>query len=148
MCVPPRQNDPSPPSPPEQGAPRHRRGSPADADAVLAVCRLLVGISVRSLSAVQDEVGVVQLRILTVIASHGSVTLTELAASTGLHISLTEHGQRLVAEVAAARRAAIEPALRRMSAAARTNLVEALGQLTAAAGEPAETDLWALGWAT
>lgn len=145
---------------------------------MLAACRTLVGISVRSLSAVQDEVSVLQLRILTVIASRGTTTLSELAAATGLHMSrasrtcdrmvndglidrtentddrrllsltLTERGHRIVAEVAAARRAAIEPALGRMSARARTALVEALAELTTATGEPAEADLWALGWAT
>ncbi len=145
---------------------------------MLAACRLLVGVSVRSMTAVQDEVSVLQLRVLTVIASHRSVTLSELAAATGLHISrasracdrmvqddlihrgddpddrrhlsltLTERGQRLVTQVATARREAIEPALRRMPADSRQVLVAALEQLTAAAGEPVENDLWALGWAT
>jgi DNA-binding MarR family transcriptional regulator len=145
---------------------------------VLAACRLLVGISVQSMSAVQDQVNVVQLRILTVIASHDGITLSELAAATGLHISrasracdrltaegliaraadpedrrnlqltLTEAGAKIVAATAAARRKAVEPALRRMTAPARLALVTALEELTATAGEPAEADLWALGWAT
>lgn len=145
---------------------------------MLAACRLLVGISVRSASAVQDRVNLVQLRILTVIASHDAVTLSELAAATGLHISrasrtcermvgegliardedpddrrnlrltLTRAGARILADVAAARRAALEPALRTMTASARRALVAALNDLTEAAGEPAEPELWALGWAT
>lgn len=130
------------------------------------------------MSAVQDQVNVVQLRILTVIASHDGITLSELAAATGLHISrasracdrlahdglisraadpedrrnlrltLTGSGTQIVADIAAARREAVEPALRRMTAPARVALVAALDQLTASAGEPAEADLWALGWAT
>jgi DNA-binding MarR family transcriptional regulator len=145
---------------------------------VLAACRLLVGISVQSMSSVQDQVNVVQLRILTVIASHDVVTLSELATATGLHMSrasracdrlahegliareadpqdrrnlrltLTGAGAQIVADVAAARRSAVEPALRRMTAPARLALVTALDHLTATAGEPAEPDLWALGWTT
>ncbi|MGI8677557.1 MAG: MarR family winged helix-turn-helix transcriptional regulator [Jatrophihabitans sp.] len=159
-------------------APRRRRGVAAEADAVLAACRLLVGVSVQSMAAVADAVSVIQLRILTVIASRESVTLSELAAATGLHISqasrtcdrmvhdglvgrtedpddrrsvrltLTEPGQRIVGEVAASRRAALEPALRRLDADSRQALVTALEQLVTSAGEPAEADLWALGWAT
>lgn len=115
---------------------RGRRGVAADADAVLAACRLLVDVRVQSMSAVQDQINIVQLRILTVIASHEAVTLSELAAATELHISrasracdrvaadelvapqadpqyrrslritLTSAGARIVTNIAAARRRA------------------------------------------
>lgn len=157
--------------------PRRRQIS-ADADAVLAACRLLVGISIRSLATVEDVVTVMQLRILTVIASRQEVTLSALAVATGMHVSrasracdrmvaegllereddpddrrslrltLTDHGHQLVSDVAAARRAAVEPALRRMSASRRAELVATLHEFAAAGGEPDEADLWSLGWAT
>ena len=149
-----------------------------DIDAVLTACRLLVGVSARSVAAVEDRVDLVQLRIITVIASRNAVTLSELAAAVGLHLSrasracdrlvesgliaredhpddrrsvrltLTDAGRSIVSEVAATRRAAIEPALRRLDAEHRTALATALEELTNEAGEPADVELWAMGWAT
>lgn len=155
-----------------------RRVRSDEVDAVLAACRLLVGISVESLAAVDAAVNVTQLRILVVIDSRGVTTLTELAAATGLHLSrasrtcerlvnsglvhrtddpadrrslrltLTGEGRRIVAAVAHARRAAIEPVLRRMPEQRRGQLVSLLEEFTAAGGEPLDIHLWALGWAT
>jgi DNA-binding MarR family transcriptional regulator len=149
-----------------------------DIDALLTACRLLVGISARSLAAVEDRVDLVQVRILTVIASRHSVTVSELAAAVGLHLSrasracdrlaeqdwieraddpddgrsvllvLTDAGRAIVAEVAQARRAALQPALRRLGAEHRAALTTALERFTAEAGEPKDLELWAMGWAT
>jgi DNA-binding MarR family transcriptional regulator len=151
----------------------------ADTDAVLAACRLLVGISVSSMAAVEAQVNLVQLRVLTMLASCEPVTLSELATAVGLHLSrasrgcdrlvetglvareddpadrrslrltLTDEGRATVAEVTRARRAAVQPALRRLEAAERADLVAALERFTAVAGgEPADAHLWAMGWTT
>jgi DNA-binding MarR family transcriptional regulator len=152
--------------------------SGTDADQVLAACRLLVSISVRSANAVEDEVTLPQLRMLVVIASHGATTLGALAAATGQHlsnasracdrmvasgwvsrndhpadrrrlqISLTPAGWRIVTKVSDARRRMIMPILRRMPASARAQLVAALTEFAEAGGEPTATDLWSLGWTT
>jgi DNA-binding MarR family transcriptional regulator len=149
-----------------------------DVEVVLSACRLLVGVSARSVAAVEDRVDLIQLRILTVIASREVVTLGELAAAVGLHpsrasrgcdrlvetglidrddnpadrrsvhLTLTGAGRAIVAEVAATRRAALEPALRNLDAEHRLALTSALERLTTKAGEPADTELWAMGWAT
>jgi DNA-binding MarR family transcriptional regulator len=149
-----------------------------DADAVLRACRLLVAISVRSIAAVEEQVNVTELRILTVATSRGPITLSGLATSVGIHVSrasrtcdrlvergllardedpldrrsvrltVTNAGSRILRTVAASRRTALAPALRRLSPAQRAELAEALEALTAAAGEPSESELWSMGWAT
>lgn len=155
-----------------------RRTSSEDADAVLAACRVLVAISVASMNAIEEDVTPEQLRMLVVVSSRGVTTLSELAAATRMHmskasracdrmvglgllgrsddpddrrslrLSLTEHGGQIVAAVAAARQDAVLPALRRLDPTRRADLVAVLIEFTEAAGEPAEADLWALGWAT
>ncbi|HEX2309023.1 MAG TPA: MarR family winged helix-turn-helix transcriptional regulator [Jatrophihabitantaceae bacterium] len=152
--------------------------SGTDADQVLAACRLLVSISVRSANAVEDEVTLPQLRMLVAIASHGPTTLSALAAATGQHlsnasracdrmvasgwvtrnehpadrrrlqISLTPAGRRIVTKVSDARRRMIMPILRRMPASGRVQLVAALTEFAEAGGEPTAADLWSLGWTT
>ena len=61
--------------------------SAAEVDALLEACRSLVAISVRSLAAVSAQVDIVQLRVLVVIASRGSVSLGEAADATGITLS-------------------------------------------------------------
>jgi DNA-binding MarR family transcriptional regulator len=147
-------------------------------DEVLAACRLLVAISVGSLGAVADQVTLVQLRILTVVSSRPGIGVRELAAATGLHVSrasracdrmvdggwlareedprdrrgvrlsVTAAGRSLVNRVATARRKAIRPALQRMTAEQRTELVDALTTFAGSADRPADIDLWAAGWTT
>lgn len=150
----------------------------AEVDSVLAACQLLVAISVQSFSTVSDEVTVVQLRILVMLASRGTATLSDVATATGLHVSKasrtcdqmvklglldrasdpydrrsvrltpTRAGKDIVNVVTQTRRAAIEPALRKMSRSRREGLVSLLHELTSAAGEPDEPSLWSLGWVT
>jgi DNA-binding MarR family transcriptional regulator len=149
-----------------------------DVDAVLAACRLLVAISVRSLGEVEDRLNLVQLRILMVVASRSGIGVRELATATGLHVSRvsracdrmvaagllnrdedprdrrvvqlspTASGRSVINEVAAARRRAIRPALQRMTPEQRAELVDALSVFAGNAGEPADIDLWAAGWTT
>jgi DNA-binding MarR family transcriptional regulator len=148
-----------------------------EVDALLEACRTLVAVSVRSLSVVADQVDLVELRILVVIASHGSVSLGAVAEATGitmskasrtcdrlvarnlvaraddpsdrrsLRLTLTPAGQRVVRRVTDARRAALAPLVADMPAQRRAALVDLLREFTAGS-EPANRDLWAMGWAT
>lgn len=150
---------------------------PDEVDALLDACRALVAISVRSVSAVSDQVDVVQLRILVVIASKKSVSLGEVADATGINLSkasrtcdrlvgrrlvgrdddpadrrslrltLTAAGRRIVRKVMQARRDAIMPMLAAMPAQRRTELVDVLREFTTGV-KPESRDLWALGWET
>lgn len=158
--------------------PRHEGGPAAETDAVLAACRLLVAVSVAALEALDEEVSLTQFRILLVIASRGTATLSEVAHATGLHLSkasrtcdhmvatdllvrtddpadrrslqlrVTPRADQVMADVAKARRRAIVPVLTTMTPARRAELVSVLTDLTEAAGEAEEQHLWSLGWPT
>lgn len=144
---------------------------------MLAASRVLVAISVRSLSAVSDQVDIVQLRILVIIASRGSVTLSELAEAAAIHLSkasrtcdrlvasglivreddpddrrslrltLTASGRQVVRTVMRARRAAITPMLQRLSSKRRHELVALLAEFAGVDEDSASTELSAMGWA-
>ena len=148
------------------------------AEAVLAACRILVAVAARSISAVEEEADLLQVRALVVIASRGPVSLGELAQAAGLHLtrasrlcdrmvqaglitravdpanrrqvilSLTFAGQQVVETVMQRRWAAIEPVLARMTEKQRRDLVAALAAFAEAAEEVSERDLWAMGWTT
>lgn len=150
----------------------------AELDAVQAACRVLVAISAQSIAAVEDVVDLTQFRALVVIASRGSVSLAELAEAARLHMSkasrmcdrmvslglidraddpdnrrqltltLTKQGSRLVQDVMTRRRAALEPLLLRLPRQRRSQLVSLLREFADAGGEPADADLWFMGWAT
>ncbi len=112
---------------------------------MLAACRVLVAISAQSIAAVEDVADLTQVRALVVIASRRSLSLSELAEATRLHLTrasrlcdrlvvkglvnraddpsnrrqltltLTSAGQEVVDEVMHRRREAIAPILDRMS---------------------------------
>lgn len=154
-----------------------RRRAESDADAVLHACRLLVAISVRSLSAADDIVTLPELRVLVVLASRGPVSLSRVAQATGLHLSkasrmcdrlagrglllreddpddrrslqltLTAAGERVVERVQRARQAAVVPLLEGMDPNRRAQLTELLEELSSA-GDAADEDLWKLAWVT
>jgi DNA-binding MarR family transcriptional regulator len=69
-----------------------------------------------------------------------------------LILTLTPSGKRVTRTVIQRRRAALGPILTRMTrkltAQQRTEFTALLRDFTAAAGQPADTDLWAMGWAT
>lgn len=139
---------------------------------------MLVAISAQSIAAVEDDVDLTQLRALVAVASRRSVSLGELADATRMHLStasrlcdrlvnaglmdrtddpsnrrqlvltLTDAGRRLVQSVMRRRRAVLAPMLGRMQPERRALLVELLHEFAAADGEPTETDLWFMGWAT
>jgi DNA-binding MarR family transcriptional regulator len=158
--------------------PRRSRVRVSDIDAVLLACRVLVAASAQSIAAVEDVADLIQVRILVVLASRGPLSLSVLADAAGLHITRasrvcerlvaaglidrvddpddrrqliltpTAAGAQIVRTVLRRRRAAVEPALRRMSPQRRAELVSVLQEFAAAGEKGAESDLWALGWAT
>jgi len=149
----------------------------ADTDALLLTCRLLVAISVRSVGAVDDHVSLPELRVLVVLASRGSASLSRVAEDTGLHLSkasrmcdrlakrgllsrrddpsdrrtlqlaLAPAGSELVEHVQQTRRQALEPLVSRLPAASRRELITLLAELLAGDGIT-DQELWALGWVT
>ena len=145
--------------------------------ALLTASRALVGVSAYSLADLGEGVTVTQFRTLVVLGAHGATRLSRLAerlgvnASTALRtvdrlvaggfaqrgenaqdrrevvIEATASGKRLVDEVTARRRAAIESIVVAMPPGQRRHLVEALLSFAAAAGEPLAVDsATALGW--
>jgi DNA-binding MarR family transcriptional regulator len=146
--------------------------------ALLTASRVLVGVSARSLAGVEESVTLTQFRTLVVLRAHGVTRQNRLSdrlrvnASTTLRtverlialglvdrrenpvdrreveIELTTRGRRLVDEVTASRRAAIEEIVRKMPARHRDAMIEALAAFAQAADEaPAVTDsATRLGW--
>lgn len=144
-------------------------------DAVLRASRALVAVAARSLASAGDDVTLAQYRALVVLASRGPQRLADLAEALTVdrstatrmcdrlvrkrlvarrrgsddrrvvRISLTEAGAKLVMEVTRRRRAEIGGIVRRMPAANRALVVDALQAFAEAAGEVPEQD-WSLGW--
>jgi DNA-binding MarR family transcriptional regulator len=152
--------------------------SDTEMDAVLAACRVLVAVSAHSIAAVDDTVDMPQFRALVIVASRGSVTLGALAAAAGMNMSttsrlcdrlvgmgllnraddpanrrqlqltLTDAGRSVVNLAMDERRAALKPMLTRLPKERRAQLVGLLAEFADAGGEPADRDLWSLGWPT
>ncbi len=146
--------------------------------ALLTASRALVGVSARSLAGLDDGVTLTQFRALVVLRAHGATRLNRLAerlgvnASTALRtvdrliagglvdrheneqdrrevvIASTERGQRLVDDVTAHRRAAIQQIVAAMAPADRRSLVDALISFAEAADEPLafSDSATSLGW--
>jgi DNA-binding MarR family transcriptional regulator len=134
--------------------------------ALLTASRALVGVSARSLVGVEETVTVTQFRTLVVLRTHGVSRLNRLSdrlqvnASTALRtverlktvglvdrrenpddrreviIELTDRGRRLVDEVTARRRHAIEAIVRAMPVGQRAAMIDALLAFAQAADEP------------
>ncbi|MFD8325653.1 MarR family winged helix-turn-helix transcriptional regulator [Streptomyces lydicus] len=134
--------------------------------AVLTASRVLVGVSARSLSAVEGKVTLSQFRLLVVLSVHGTTNLSRVAELLGVNpstamrmidrlitvgfadrqanpdnrretlIQLTADGHRVVDEVTTRRGEEIAAIVGRMDPAQGTALVEALTAFTEAAGEP------------
>jgi len=149
-----------------------------EVDAVVAACRALVALSVRSIAVVGDVVDPLQFRALVVIAGRGVASLGELAEATGLSLStssrlcnrlveaelvdrrddpadrrqlalrLTEDGKRVVSTVMSTRRRAVRQLVQQLSEPARAALFSTLDELQAACEESDANELWSLGWAT
>lgn len=155
---------------------RNSEVSDAEIDAVLHACRSLVAIAAWSVDVVADEVDLMQLRVLVLIATRGAASLKAVVETTGAHpsrasrtcdrlvskglvsrtsdpadrrslrLTLTPAGERIVRRVRRARRAAIAPALSAMSPHARADLLRALEDFAAASDGRRDGDLSALAW--
>lgn len=129
----------------ERPSSQQRDAHEQEAAAVLAACRVLVAVSAQSMAAVEDVADLTQVRALVVVASRGSVSLSELAAATNIHLTrasrlcdrmvasglinrgddpsnrrqltltLASGGEQVVRAVMRRRRQALEPILNRMS---------------------------------
>jgi DNA-binding MarR family transcriptional regulator len=151
---------------PAWGAEPPRDDVDAVTSAVLTASRLLVAISARSLTAVEEQVTLPQFRMLVVLATHGEMKLVSLAgrlavnSSTAMRMAdrltaaglidrrvnpanrreialrLTESGGRIVDDVTAHRRGEIAAIVTRMPGDQRAGLVSALRAFTDAGGEP------------
>jgi DNA-binding MarR family transcriptional regulator len=130
--------------------------------------RAIVGIAAAAVAELDDAVTVPQLRVLVMVHSRGPLNLTAVAAALEVNpsnasrtcdrliraglldrrdapddrrnvtLSLTDEGRSLVEKLTKHRRNAIERVLRRMEAADRDQLAEALDKFATAAGEPAD----------
>jgi DNA-binding MarR family transcriptional regulator len=144
-------------------------------DAVLAGSRAIVALSVRSLSAVSEDVTLTQYRTLVVLASRGPQTVAALAEELGVtpptasrmcdrlvrdelisrtedredrrrvSLVLTTTGRRLLDDVTDRRRVEIRQVLEGMPAEVQRTLVDGLHRFAAAAGEVPEQQ-WGAGW--
>ncbi len=147
-------------------------------ETVLAASRVLVGISARSIAAVEDVVPVTQFRLLVIIDSRGPMGLQALAEAMGVHpsnatracdrlvamglldrrdnpddrrqlaLELTPAGRKLINTVMTRRRNSIEQILQRMNPTDRDQLADALRPFALAGHEPDPRHLWSLGWTT
>ncbi|NGO09411.1 MarR family transcriptional regulator [Streptomyces sp. HC44] len=134
--------------------------------AVLTASRLLVAVSARSLSAVEERVTLPQFRMLVVLSTRGATKLVALAEllhvapSTAMRmvdrlitagladrqtnpdnrretlLRLTGEGRRTVREVMTRRRADLAEIVERLDPGQRVALVEALTAFNEAGGEP------------
>jgi DNA-binding MarR family transcriptional regulator len=149
-----------------------------EVDAVMFATRVLVAVTAQSVTSVEDQVTLPQLRILVMIASRGPQNLASVAQALGVHPSnatrrcdklveaglvhrsedptdrrnlvlrLTPSGRHIVQQMTDHRRAAIKGVLAKMPAALRGDLVPALRAFAEAAGELPAGQAWALGWTT
>jgi DNA-binding MarR family transcriptional regulator len=144
-------------------------------DAVLSASRVLVAVAARSLADVGEEVTLTQYRTLVVLASRGPQNLAGLAEAVGvtpatatrmcdrlvrkglirrreergdrrlLRVVLTEKGRALVDTVTDRRRREIKRIISEIPPEEQVVLIQALGRLSASAGEVPEQD-WTTGW--
>lgn len=145
-------------------------------EAVLTASRVLVAISAKSLAGADEHVTLPQYRTLVVLQARGPQSLQQLSedlqvvpstatrmcdrlvrkqlmrrgAATDdrreVELAITPKGSAIVDAVIARRRAEISRIVGRMGAQGRADLVAALQQFAAAAGEVPH-DEWFLGWA-
>ncbi|PRX43720.1 DNA-binding MarR family transcriptional regulator [Prauserella shujinwangii] len=138
-------------------------------DAVLTASRLLVAVSARSISAIDESITLPQFRLLVVLESRGPLKLAAIADQLGVNpstatrmvdrlvaagmvsrtanpasrrelvVALTEEGAAVVAGVTERRRSEITRIVERMPASERQGLVRALTAFAEAGDEPAYT---------
>jgi DNA-binding MarR family transcriptional regulator len=144
----------------------------------MSAARVLVAVTAQSVTSVEEQVTLPQLRVLVMIASRGPQNLASVAQALGVHpsnatrrcdklveaglvhrsedptdrrnlvLQLTASGRQIVQQMTQHRRAAIEGVLAKMPVDLRDNLVPALLAFAEAAGELPAGQAWALGWTT
>lgn len=139
-------------------------------DAVMDAARVLVAVVAASVLEVEDRASLPQLRVLTLMAAHGSLTLGAVAAALGVHpsnatrmcdrlvaagyvdrqddpqdrrqlrLTLTDPGRELVESVMSHRRTAVGRVLAELSHQDRVRLAKSLGRFTAVASRLVDED--------
>lgn len=148
---------------PSASASQPSRVDEAHVDAVMDAARLLVAVVAASVLQVEERASLPQLRVLTLMAQHGSLTLGAVAAALGVHpsnatrmvdrlvaaglvdrqddpddrrqlrLTLTDEGSDLIESVMAHRRAAVRRALAEMPADERSRFADSLRVFSSAA---------------
>jgi DNA-binding MarR family transcriptional regulator len=146
-------------------------------EALLSISRVVMGVAARSLAGVDAEVTLPQFRALMVIASRGPQRIADISSELGVspstgtrmcerlvrkglmcrerpaddrrevHVSLTDVGVGIVADVTRLRRAELSRIVEAVPAMWHAPAVGVLQALASAAGEPTGDDWW-LGWRT
>ena len=144
-------------------------------EALLSISRLVMGVAARSLAGLDAEVTLPQFRALMVIASRGPQRVADISSELGVspstgtrmcerlvrkglmcrerppdnrrevHVSLTDAGVGIVADVTRLRRAELSRIAEAVPAMWHAPAVGVLQALASAGGEPAGDDWW-LGW--
>ncbi|MDV6312401.1 MarR family transcriptional regulator [Gordonia amicalis] len=155
---------------------RSRKKFDKQVDAVMWASRALIGIAAASVAEVEDRVSIPQLRILTLVATRGPLSLAVIAdeldvdpssASRSvdrlmkaglldrrdapedrrrLAVTVAADGADLVQTVTDHRREAIAAVLKKLSATQRDELTVAFDAFAVAAGEPTTDDSLTLVW--
>ncbi len=140
------------------------------ANVVLTASQALMGIAVRSVAVVEDDVTLVQYRALVLLTTHGELNVSELAEALGVHpstatrlcdrlvakdlvhratsaesrrqivLTITPAGRSLVRAVTARRRRELTRIIERLPREERQRLRASFGAFAAAAGEVAFPD--------
>ena len=144
-------------------------------DAVLAASRALVAVAARSLDQLEEDVTLVQYRVLVELAARGPQFVADLADILGVtpstatrmcdrlltkglitrkrstsdrrlvKVSLTQSGRNLISQVTQKRREELSEILSRISPLDREPVLSALRTFADAAGTVPEQE-WSLGW--
>jgi DNA-binding MarR family transcriptional regulator len=140
------------------------------ATSVLAASRALMGIAVRSIASVEDEVTLLQYRTLVLLTFRGDQNVSDLAEALGVHpstatrlcdrlvaknlvrrttssesrreimLSIAPDGAKIVRAVSNRRRREVKRIVERLSAGDRAKLNAVFGTFAEAAGEVALPD--------
>jgi DNA-binding MarR family transcriptional regulator len=151
------------------------KAEPELTEATLGASRAMLAVIARSAAPALDQVSLPQLRVLVILAGHGTTRSGSLAELVGVHAStfsrttdrlaaggwvrrvpnpksrretlveLTETGRRLVAGVVQRRRSELSAVLRKVPVDKRPSVRAAFEAFAEAAGEPTLGDLAVLG---
>jgi DNA-binding MarR family transcriptional regulator len=151
---------------------RQKSSSSEVVDELLAVSRMLVALSARSLSEMGEDITLAQYRALVFLATSGACRTSDLAEELAIMpstatrlcdrlgrknlirryrrsddrratwVALTEDGRFIVGEVMRRRRTSLQRLVRDIPTSHHASMVAGLRGLMEAAGEPAEDEWW------